>query len=74
MDKVRPEIQAFARLCETLLSSALDDAAPMNTEECAVIRYYAWSLMDRCEVFLAGNEGQKPDDRTGGDSRGTAET
>ena len=64
---VRREIQVFARLCETLLSSALDDTAPMNIQECAVIRYYAWSLMARCDVFLAGNEGQRPDDHTRAD-------
>ena len=68
MENVRQEIQDFARLCETLLSSALDDTPRMNIEECAVIRYYAFSLMDRCDVFLSGNEGERPDNSTRADS------
>ena len=55
-ENVRQEVQDFARLCETLLSSALNDRPAMNLVECAVIRYYASSLIDRCDAFLAGED------------------
>ena len=50
MENVRQEIQDFARLCETLLSPALNDTPPMNIVECAVIRYYASQLVNRCDA------------------------
>jgi hypothetical protein len=56
IENVRQEPQDFARLCETLLSAALNDTPPMNIVECAVIKYYALSLMDHCDAFLASKE------------------
>jgi len=60
MENVRQEIQDFARLCESLLSPALSDTAPMNIEECAVICHYSSSLIDRCKALIDGKEKQRP--------------
>ena len=58
-ENVRQETQDLARLCEILLSPALNGRPSMNLVECAVIRYYASSLMDRCDAFLAGRDEQR---------------
>ena len=52
MEHVRQELQDFARLCESLVST-LDDKPPMNIVEYSVFCYYASALMDRCKALIA---------------------
>ena len=56
MENVRQELQDFARLCESLLSPALKDIPQMNIVECAVMSYYASSMMDRCKALIDGRD------------------
>ena len=58
-ENVRQEIHDFARLCESLLTSALNDTPP-NLVECAVMSYYASSVADRCKAIIAGEDKQRP--------------
>jgi hypothetical protein len=58
VENARQEVQDFVRLCDALLSPASEGAPPINIVECAVIRYYASSLMDRCDALLHDKDGQ----------------
>ncbi len=59
MENVRQELQDFARVCESLLST-WDDKPPMNIAELSVVCYYASSMMDRCKALIAGKNEQRP--------------
>lgn len=43
MVDLRPEIQAFVRMCEHVLASLLGDA-PLSADEREVVRYYVREL------------------------------
>lgn len=56
MESARQEVQDFVRLCETLLSPALNDTLQMNIVECAVIKFYASQLVNRCDALFHEQE------------------